>query len=145
MIEKGSKVKVHYTGKFEDNNVFDTSTDKEPLEFTVGEGKLIPGFENGVMGLNTGEKTTIELRILEENGFSTGNLERAMDFWAEQESNRLEKHVGPHTKKFEEWLNKYFTLVDGKCYRTKDYKLYNLAQLHGKFKRAMKESPFVSG
>jgi FKBP-type peptidyl-prolyl cis-trans isomerase 2 len=61
MIEKGSKVKVHYTGKLNDNNIFDTSKDKEPLEFTVGEGQLIPGFENGVMGLNTGDKKTIEL------------------------------------------------------------------------------------
>lgn len=61
MIEKGSKVKVHYTGKLEDNEVFDSSTGKEPLEFTVGEGQLIPGFENGVMGLNTGDKKTIEL------------------------------------------------------------------------------------
>jgi peptidylprolyl isomerase len=68
MIEKGSKVKVHYTGKFEDNNVFDTSSDKEPLEFTVGEGMLIPGFENGVIGLNEGEKTTIELSADEAYG-----------------------------------------------------------------------------
>ena len=61
MIEKGNKVKVHYTGKFEDNNIFDTSKDKEPLEFTVGEGQLIPGFEQGVVGLNTGDKKTVEL------------------------------------------------------------------------------------
>ena len=61
MIEKGSKVKVHYTGKFEDNNIFDTSKDKEPLEFTVGEGQLIPGFEQGVVGLTTGDKKTVEL------------------------------------------------------------------------------------
>jgi len=61
MIKEGSKVKVHYTGKFEDNNVFDTSKDKEPLEFTVGEGQLIPGFENGVVGLTTGDKKTVEL------------------------------------------------------------------------------------
>ena len=61
MIEKGSKVKVHYTGKLTDNEVFDSSTGKEPLEFTVGEGQLIPGFENGVMGLNTGDKKTIEI------------------------------------------------------------------------------------
>jgi FKBP-type peptidyl-prolyl cis-trans isomerase 2 len=61
MIEKGSKVKVHYTGKLTDNEVFDSSTGKEPLEFTVGEGQLIPGFEQGVMGLNTGDKKTIEL------------------------------------------------------------------------------------
>lgn len=74
MIEKGSKVKVHYTGKFEDNNVFDTSTDKEPLEFTVGEGKLIPGFENGVIGLNAGEKTTIELTPEEAYGPVRGEL-----------------------------------------------------------------------
>lgn len=68
MIEKGSKVKVHYTGKFEDNNVFDTSTDREPLEFTVGEGMLIPGFENGVIGLNEGQKRTIELTPEEAYG-----------------------------------------------------------------------------
>jgi FKBP-type peptidyl-prolyl cis-trans isomerase 2 len=61
MIGKGSKVKVHYTGKVNNNEVFDTSKDKEPLEFTVGEGQLIPGFENGVMGLNTGDKKTIEI------------------------------------------------------------------------------------
>jgi len=61
MIENGSKVKVHYTGKLEDDNVFDSSTGREPLEFTVGSGQLIPGFEQGVMGLNTGDKKTIEL------------------------------------------------------------------------------------
>ena len=61
MIENGSKVKVHYTGKLEDDNVFDSSTGREPLEFTVGSGQLIPGFEQGVMGLKTGDKKTIEL------------------------------------------------------------------------------------
>ena len=71
MIEKGSKVKVHYTGKLDDNFVFDSSkavegnekfgADREPLEFTVGEGMLIPGFENSVIGLNVGDKKTIEL------------------------------------------------------------------------------------
>jgi len=61
MIENGSKVKVHYTGKLEDDNVFDSATGREPLEFTVGSGQLIPGFEQGVMGLNAGDKKTIEL------------------------------------------------------------------------------------
>jgi peptidylprolyl isomerase len=50
MIKEGSKVKLHYTGKFEDQNVFDSSVGREPLEFTVGEGMLIPGFERGVIG-----------------------------------------------------------------------------------------------
>jgi len=68
MIEKGSKVKVHYTGKLEDNNIFDSSVEREPLEFVVGEGKLIPGFENGIMGLNTGDKKTIEIESEEAYG-----------------------------------------------------------------------------
>lgn len=68
MIEKGSKVKVHYTGRLDDENVFDTSVDKEPLEFVVGEGMLIPGFENSVIGLNLGDKKTIELESEEAYG-----------------------------------------------------------------------------
>jgi FKBP-type peptidyl-prolyl cis-trans isomerase 2 len=68
MIEKGSKVKVHYTGKFEDNNIFDSSVDKDPLEFVVGEGMLIPGFENGVIGLDAGDKKTIEIQPEEAYG-----------------------------------------------------------------------------
>jgi len=61
MIKEGSKVKVHYTGKLTDNNVFDSSVEREPLEFVVGEGMLIPGFEQGVMGMQVGETKTIEL------------------------------------------------------------------------------------
>jgi FKBP-type peptidyl-prolyl cis-trans isomerase 2 len=61
MIKEGSKVKVHYTGRFEDNNIFDSSLGKDPIEFVVGEGMLIPGFEHGVLGLNTGDKKTVEL------------------------------------------------------------------------------------
>jgi FKBP-type peptidyl-prolyl cis-trans isomerase 2 len=63
MIKEGSKVKAHYTGRLTNNEVFDTSLmdGREPLEFTVGEGNLIQGFESGIMGLNTGDKKTIEI------------------------------------------------------------------------------------
>ena len=61
MIKEGSKVKVHYTGRFEDNNVFDSSVGREPLEFTVGGGMLIPGFEQGILGLEAGNVKTIEV------------------------------------------------------------------------------------
>jgi len=61
MIKEGSKVKLHYTGKFEDQNVFDSSVGREPLEFTVGEGMLIPGFERGVIGMEPGNTKTIEI------------------------------------------------------------------------------------
>ncbi|MFW6189369.1 MAG: FKBP-type peptidyl-prolyl cis-trans isomerase [Planctomycetota bacterium] len=59
--EGGDKVRVHYTGKLEDGTVFDTSTEGEPLEFTIGAGEVIPGFEQGVVGMETGEEKTIEV------------------------------------------------------------------------------------
>ena len=60
MIKEGSKVKVHYTGKLEDGKVFDTSNDKDPIEVVLGEGTLIKGFENGLIGMKDGDKKTIE-------------------------------------------------------------------------------------
>jgi peptidylprolyl isomerase len=56
--QQGDKVKVHYTGKFDDGTVFDSSEGSEPLEFTIGEGQVIPGFEKAVVGMSTGEKKT---------------------------------------------------------------------------------------
>jgi FKBP-type peptidyl-prolyl cis-trans isomerase SlpA len=61
MIKEGSKVKVHYTGKLEDGKVFDTSNDKDPIEVVLGEGTLIKGFEEGLLGMKAGEKKTIEV------------------------------------------------------------------------------------
>lgn len=59
MIEQGNTVKVHYTGKLEDNQIFDTSNGKQPIEFQVGANQVIPGFENAVLGLNVGDKTEV--------------------------------------------------------------------------------------
>ncbi|MFO7973964.1 MAG: peptidylprolyl isomerase [Candidatus Hydrogenedentota bacterium] len=50
------KVRVHYTGKLDDGTVFDSSREREPLEFTIGEERLIPGFEQAVVGMAPGEK-----------------------------------------------------------------------------------------
>lgn len=49
------KVRVHYTGKLEDGTVFDSSRERDPLEFTIGEERLIPGFEQAVVGMQPGE------------------------------------------------------------------------------------------
>ena len=57
----GDTVKVHYTGTLEDGTVFETSVDSEPLEFTIGEGQLIPGFEEAVVGMSQGESKTVEI------------------------------------------------------------------------------------
>ena len=59
--QDGSKVKVHYTGKLDDGTVFDSSKDRDPFEFTIGTGSVIPGFEKGVVGMETGETKTITI------------------------------------------------------------------------------------
>ncbi|NBB77357.1 MAG: peptidylprolyl isomerase [Bacteroidetes bacterium] len=64
----GDTVKVHYTGTLEDGEVFDTSKDKEPLEFQLGQGQLIPGFEKAVEGMEVGESTTVEIPSNEAYG-----------------------------------------------------------------------------
>ncbi len=56
--KNGDTVKVHYTGKLEDGTVFDSSESREPLEFTIGQGKVIPGFEQAVVGMSPGDSKT---------------------------------------------------------------------------------------
>ena len=58
--KEGDQVKVHYTGKFKDGEVFDSSRNREPLAFTIGAGQLIPGFDNGVLGMQVGETKIVE-------------------------------------------------------------------------------------
>ena len=59
--KSGDKVKIHYTGKLSDGRVFDTSKDRQPLEFTLGNGEVIAGFEKGVLGMGVGESKRIEV------------------------------------------------------------------------------------
>lgn len=61
MIKQGSTVKVHYTGKFEDDKVFDSSEGKQPIEFVVGDKQVIEGFENAVIGLEKGGKVAVSI------------------------------------------------------------------------------------
>jgi peptidylprolyl isomerase len=60
-VKNGDLVKVHYTGKLEDGTVFDTSDENKPLEFTIGEGKVIAGFEAAVIGMEPGESKTVQI------------------------------------------------------------------------------------
>ncbi len=56
--KQGDTVRVHYTGMLDDGTVFDTSVNREPLQFTIGSGQVIPGFEEAVVGMNPGESRT---------------------------------------------------------------------------------------
>jgi len=65
---------VHYTGSFTDGTVFDSSTDREPLEFTIGQSMVIPGFENGVVGMSEGESRVINIPAEEGYGLHREDL-----------------------------------------------------------------------
>ena len=67
-VKQNDTVKVHYTGKLADGQVFDTSEGKDPIEFTLGEGQLIPGFENGLLNMKLNEKKTINIPVEEAYG-----------------------------------------------------------------------------
>lgn len=69
--KEGDRVKVHYTGRLDDGTVFDSSEcgedecgcGHEPLEFTIGKGEVIPGFEAGVVGMEVGESKSIHIPV----------------------------------------------------------------------------------
>ncbi len=59
--KSGDTVLVHYTGTLDDGTVFDSSLEREPLEFTLGEKQVVPGFENGVIGMDIDETKTVNI------------------------------------------------------------------------------------
>lgn len=88
----GKKIKVHYTGKLENGEIFDSSFDKEPLEFTIGKGEMIPGFEKGVLDMKVGEKKTIVLPP--EEAYGQYNEELAMPYSRKELPEDLKPEVG---------------------------------------------------
>ncbi|MCE5198372.1 MAG: peptidylprolyl isomerase [Armatimonadota bacterium] len=59
--KQGDRVKVDYTGKLQDGTIFDSSDGREPLEFTIGGGQVIPDFESALVGMNPGDKKTVQI------------------------------------------------------------------------------------
>ena len=67
-VKKGDKIKVDYTGTLEDGTVFDTSEGKQPLEFEVGAGKIIKGFDEALIGMEKGQEKEITIPPAEAYG-----------------------------------------------------------------------------
>ena len=67
-VKSGDTVKVHYTGKLEDGTVFDSSSGRDPLEFKIGGGQVIKGFDAGVTGMAVNDKKTINIPVDEAYG-----------------------------------------------------------------------------
>jgi len=92
IIKDGSTVKVHYTGQLKDGSVFDSSLQKDPLEFTMGQGQLIPGFEKAIEGLSVGDTTTANIPAAEAYG--EPNPEMVVEVEKGQLPDELEPEVG---------------------------------------------------
>ncbi|TYA53814.1 FKBP-type peptidyl-prolyl cis-trans isomerase [Formosa maritima] len=67
-VKENDTVKVHYTGKLSNGQVFDSSLEREPLEVTLGQGMLIPGFEKAIIDMKLNEKKTINIPKVEAYG-----------------------------------------------------------------------------
>jgi peptidylprolyl isomerase len=85
----GSTVHIHYTGRIEDGTVFDTSRNRDPLSFTLGEGTVIPGFEDAVQGMKEGEEKSVTIPAEEAYG------PRREDLIHEVERERLPDDLDP--------------------------------------------------
>lgn len=80
--KKGDTVEVHYTGKLDDGTVFDTSKGKTPLKVSLGQGQVIPGFENAIIGMNVGDKKSE--KVTAENAYGQHAKEMVVEVKKEQ-------------------------------------------------------------
>lgn len=91
-VKQNDTVKVHYTGKLADGQVFDTSEGKEPIEFTLGKGQLIPGFEKGLLDMKLNEKKTVN--IPKEEAYGEPRAELVQEVEKSQLPEEIKPEVG---------------------------------------------------
>lgn len=90
--ENGDTVKVHYTGKLKEGDVFDSSEGREPLEFQLGSGMVIEGFNDGLIGMKEGEKKSIEIPV--EKAYGPKNQDYIVEIPKDKLDNSQEFQVG---------------------------------------------------
>ncbi len=90
--KQGDTVKIHYKGTLEDGSVFDSSEGREPLEFTIGSGQVIPGFEEAVLDMAVGDKKNVN--IPEDKAYGPRNDQMVMEIPAAQVPADLNPEVG---------------------------------------------------
>lgn len=103
MVKAGDTIKVHYKGTLNDGTTFDSSEGREPLEFEVGSGMVIKGFDDGVLGMKVTDKKTVNIPAIDAYGVS--NPEMIFDFEREkipadmplEEGGMLNMHNGQQT------------------------------------------------
>jgi len=100
--QSGDTVQIHYTGKLEDGTVFDSSQERDPLEFTLGSGQVIPGFDAGVLGMEIGENKQVSIEP--EDAYGPTNPEMVLRITKDQ----FPEHITP-----EEGLQLQLSQPDG--------------------------------
>lgn len=90
----GDTVKIHFTGKMQDDTVVETSQDRGPLEFKIGEGDVISGLEQGIIGMQVGDKKT--LKISPEEAFGLPREELMVDLNKDDLPEGINPAVGVH-------------------------------------------------
>jgi len=91
-VKNGDLVSVHYTGRLTTGEEFDSSQGREPLEFTVGAGQMIAGFDSAVVGMMIGEKKTIH--IAPEDAYGEWHEENTLPFPKENLPQDMELEIG---------------------------------------------------
>jgi peptidylprolyl isomerase len=81
-VQSGDTVRVHYHGRLTDGTTFDSSEGRDPLEFEVGSGMVIAGFDNGVIGMVIGDKRTVNIAV--EEAYGPKNAEMVIEFPRDQ-------------------------------------------------------------
>mgnify|MGYP001615156510 CR=1 FL=1 len=94
VVAKGSKVSVEYTGSFDDGTVFDSSEGRQPIEFTVGNGQVIKGFDEAVVGMKKGEVKKITITPQEGYGNRDEKLKQEVPRSVFPPEMKLEKGMG---------------------------------------------------
>lgn len=109
--QQGSTVKVHYTGTLKNGEAFDSSRDRDPLEFTIGEGKIIPAFEESTIGMEPGETKSFEIEAKDAYGDRIDELVQVVE--REQIPDHLDVQVGRQLQvQLENGQSMVVTIVD---------------------------------
>lgn len=77
-VKEGDTVRIHYTGRLADGSTFDTSEGREPLEFTVGSGQIIPGLDSALPGMSVGDTKKVEVAADEAYGQPDPNARQSV-------------------------------------------------------------------
>lgn len=91
-VKNGDTVRVHYHGRLTDGTTFDSSEGRDPLEFQVGAGMVIKGFDNGVLDMEVGNKRTLNIPV--EEAYGPKNPELIMEFPKDNIPAELNPEVG---------------------------------------------------